>query len=292
MKQTEAMRSLSLVQNTTSNNDTPYCPKCLTQGKKVVSKYFYPPENIKKQPIALLCDGCEEEEKAKAKAKEASIIQAAFNQHKKAILPLSDIGVKYEKSSFSNFNGAAEGLNDCHIWAKRFTERVIKGDTTFSLYIYGTTGCGKTELQACSYNDVVKANKNSLFTTLGKLFECMHDYDNVRVSEVYKIIRDLDALFLDDFAATPLDKKSRGWLFELFDLLDKYQIPTFISSNLNKSEDILSWMSGGALTEIEAIKTKRVLSRIIRNFKRIENKAADYSPIKAMEIEKMLNEEK
>jgi len=268
-----------LGQNTTYNKpeySTPYCPNCLKKGIQVETKYFYI-ENLK--PIALHCMDCDKKLKEIYEEAELQKAKDVIIRQKSKILPLSDIGSKYKKSSFSKFNGYVEGLNDCNLWAKNFRDKVLDDIAPkFSLYLYGASGCGKTELQACVYNDLEANGKNCLFTTLGKLFECMHDYDKVKVSDVYQLIKSLDALFIDDFGAGELNRKSRDWLFEIFDICDKYEIPVFISSNINKGDDILLWISGENITDLEIIRAKRLISRLL-SFKRRENRAGDYRPI-------------
>lgn len=251
----------------------PLCPDCLKRGIETETCFM---ATYNGKSIAVICNDCSERIKDKDNKKAEEELKKKIIDKKQRILRFTNIGSKYENSCFNNFDHTREGLNNCTIWAKRFKNKIINGGEKISLYIYGTTGNGKTELQACAYNELVNAGFNCLFTTLSKIFGVMHDYDNVKAYDVYDIIRNLDAFFIDDFGIESLDKKSKEWLFEFFDIIDKFEIPTFITSNFFNRDHFIS---SSANQSKDSINLQRIFSRMISKFVIIENKASDYRPI-------------
>ncbi|OGI30669.1 MAG: hypothetical protein A2287_04730 [Candidatus Melainabacteria bacterium RIFOXYA12_FULL_32_12] len=208
-KQIHKSNPIPLLTNTTYEtmlSINPVCPVC----KERPTQYL---DTFAGNKIALPCAECDKAMKDDEKLKKEREEKQKLIAKRQRILSFSNLGTKYKDSNFVDFDHNKEGLNNCTIWAKRFKNRIINGGEKISLYMYGITGNGKTELQACAYNELEKDGFNCLFTTLGKIFGKMHDYQNVKDIEVYDIIRNLDAFFIDDFGVEALDKKKQRMAF-------------------------------------------------------------------------------
>jgi DNA replication protein DnaC len=264
------------LENTLLSNKKAICPKC----KEVETRFVEPPKSSNITFIAKIpetCKSCYEKQEEIIKKENYKINQQFLISRKDKVLNFSSIGTKYKNSNFEQLDKSIEGFELPLIWAKRFNDRILNGGEKISVYLYGTTGNGKTEIQACAYNELVKNNKNCLLTTLGKLFEVMHDYQKTKTSDVFSVIKSLDALFIDDFGSETLDKRSKGWLFEIFDILDKNEIPLFITSNFFQPKH---WNDGDKQS-IESISIQRVFSRLLGKSNFVENSAKDYRVFQA-----------
>ncbi len=239
------------------------CPSC---GKKVRlidvkmrDKVWFIPET---------CQSCMNEKiKEEQQREKTNLID-----RREKVLSLAEVGEAYDNASFENLK-SREGLYNSIIWSKRFADRIKNNSPEkISVVLTGTTGNGKTYLASCINNQLLNLGFNVLMTKLPILFNKMSDYKVTQ--DILNIIKDLDALIIDDLGIESFTSKRLEWFFLIMDKLVNHKIPFLITTN-NLNQEIFHFSK---MTNQDLLYSQRIFSRIHGMCKGsiIKNEASDY----------------
>lgn len=188
-----------------------------------------------------LCE-CQSEKLRKSK-KEAEELKRQMEIER--LQRVSLIGERYKNASFTETEtGHNETFDTAYLRCKKYcsvaNEVLGKG---MGIYLYGTSGTGKTHLTACMANELIKQRKQVLFTNFFEISKLLKSTFNTKETEATHIYRlaTIDFLFIDDLGAERVANKDGDmWLQEkVFDVLNKRynnRKPTIFTSNYSIAE--------------------------------------------------------
>lgn len=113
----------------------------------------------------------------------------------------------------------------------------------------GLTGCGKSVLLACVCQALASRGFSFLFlNTAGLLDRFIQSLDftsDYKSSDIFKMLRAVDFVVLDDFGRDCCSKKRREFLFRVVEELDSYEKCVSISAN----PDVLAYLKSTPATD-------------------------------------------
>lgn len=128
-----------------------------------------------------------------------------------------------------------------------------------NLFMQGATGLGKTHLSLAIANHAINCGYNVIYAStpniLSKL-EKEHFNHNFEGEETEKHLIDCDLLILDDLGTEFQTNFSNATIYNIINCRIMYQKPTIINTNLS-------------IKEIQNAYSKRLVSRIMGNYKRL-----------------------
>ncbi len=218
-------------------DDLIYCKNC--NGKR--SLYFINPITNEKKIVRCICD-------CQAKAQEEEIRKEEELKRLKEVEKLkvaSLMGDRYKNVSFANTEiGHNNSFDTAFIRCKRYCEvsrEVLKKG--LGIYIYGSTGSGKTHLTSCIANELMNQMFQVVFTSFGKIAKMIQDSWKTKESENELINRlgKIDFLFIDDLGTERTQKNDEDlWIQEIiYEVLNtRYNNnkPTIFTSNHSLQE--------------------------------------------------------
>ena len=144
-------------------------------------------------------------------------------------------------------------FNFCKNYANTFNKN------SENLFLQGATGLGKTHLSLAIANSAINSGYNVIYTStpniLSKL-ENEHFSHNFQDEETEKHLIGCDLLILDDMGTEFQTSFSSAMIYNIINSRIMFQKPTIISTNLS-------------VKEIQSAYSKRLVSRIMGNYKRL-----------------------
>lgn len=128
-----------------------------------------------------------------------------------------------------------------------------------NLFIQGATGLGKTHLSLAIANRVISCGHNVIYVSTPNIIsrlEKEHFNYNFQEDETEKYLTECDLLILDDMGTEFQTSFSSSVVYNIINSRIMYKKPTIISTNLS-------------IKEVQAAYSKRLVSRIMGNFKRL-----------------------
>lgn len=211
------------------------CTKChdLRETEKVIQFFD------KKMPVMCKCMK-EAEQQEKEKAERQNKMKLLDNLKTASLL-----GERYRDTTFENTDLSVGGdfekaFHRCKKYCEVADQVLEKG---YGIYLFGTSGTGKTHLTACICNELISSYHQCLFTNfleISKLIKSNFN-KNTDAEITIKRICEVDFLFIDDLGTELLKKNGEdNWLQEqVFDIINKRynnRKPTIFSSNYSLNE--------------------------------------------------------
>lgn len=144
-------------------------------------------------------------------------------------------------------------LRFCREYAKNFDEGAE------NLFLQGATGLGKTHLSLAIANDVIERGYNVIYASAPNIIaqlEKEHFDRDAEGDETKGHLVDCDLLILDDLGTEFQTSFSSATIYNIINSRIMYKKPTIISTNLS-------------VKEIQAAYSKRLVSRIMGDYKRL-----------------------
>lgn len=150
----------------------------------------------------------------------------------------NNLGKRQLDSTFKNYK-ITDKNKKTYENAKRYTNKLINGETNMGLFITGTYGVGKTYLASCIANETIKNNITVIFGTLIQLLDFIKDtYKDYNTSdkEYLDLYSSIDLLIIDDLGK----EKPTEWVLEKLFLIvnNRYNnyLPIVITTNYNRNQ--------------------------------------------------------
>lgn len=150
----------------------------------------------------------------------------------------NNLGKRQLDSTFKNYK-ITDKNKKAYENAKKYTNKLINGETNMGLFITGTYGVGKTYLASCIANETIKNNITVIFGTLIQLLDFIKDtYKDYNTSdkEYLDLYSSIDLLIIDDLGK----EKPTEWVLEKLFLIvnNRYNnyLPIVITTNYNKNQ--------------------------------------------------------
>ena len=150
----------------------------------------------------------------------------------------NNLGKRQLDSTFKNYKITDKNKN-AYENAKKYTNKLINGETNMGLFITGTYGVGKTYLASCIANETIKNNITVIFGTLIQLLDFIKDtYKDYNTSdkEYLDLYSSIDLLIIDDLGK----EKPTEWVLEKLFLIvnNRYNnyLPIVITTNYNRKQ--------------------------------------------------------
>ncbi len=126
-------------------------------------------------------------------------------------------------------------------YCKRYCENF--SDDAESLYLYGSTGLGKTFLCNCIANDILAKGKSVFYLSSFKLFEIFENQiswneSKEDLSELYELIFNCDLLIIDDLGTEFSTKITDSEFFNIINIRQNNSKPVIVSTNLGQLDVI------------------------------------------------------
>lgn len=243
-----------------------YCKKCNTKRMFVSDDGSF--------KVRCLCK-CQEAERDKKRAEEQEFERLKEIKKLKAA---SLIGDRYRDVTFATTHTGHNGdFDKAYIRCKRYCEASDKVLADgLGIYMYGSSGTGKTHLTACMANELMNQRKQVLFTNFFEISKLLRNTFGKHTESEEQYINKLatiDFLFIDDLGTERVQKDGEDlWLQEkIFDIVNKRynaKKPTIFTSNnsipelvkergiMGKTVDRISEMSS-AIIKIEGASYRR-----------------------------------
>lgn len=216
-----------------------YCKKC--HGKRLSVLPDWRGGN-KPTIVRCVCQCQEEAQQEKARQEKLKEEHAKFKQLQEASL----LGERYHNVTFANTDlkrddSFVTAFNRC----KKFCEnRQIVLEKGYGMYLWGSSGGGKTHLMACMVNELSMNYMPCLFTNffeIAKQIKKTFSRSLYSESDFVNQLTNIPFLFIDDFGTERVQKEGEDtWLQEkIYDVVNKRyntQKPTIFSSNLSVIE--------------------------------------------------------
>ena len=150
----------------------------------------------------------------------------------------NNLGKRQLNSTFKNYK-ITDKNKKAYENAKKYTNKLINGETNMGLFITGTYGVGKTYLASCIANETIKNNITVIFGTLIQLLDFIKDtYKDYNTSdkEYLDLYSNIDLLIIDDLGK----EKPTEWVLEKLFLIvnNRYNnyLPIVITTNYNRNQ--------------------------------------------------------
>ena len=150
----------------------------------------------------------------------------------------NNLGKRQLNSTFKNYK-ITDKNKKAYENAKKYTNKLINGETNMGLFITGTYGVGKTYLASCIANETIKNNITVIFSTLIQLLDFIKDtYKDYNTSdkEYLDLYSNIDLLIIDDLGK----EKPTEWVLEKLFLIvnNRYNnyLPIVITTNYNRNQ--------------------------------------------------------
>ena len=150
----------------------------------------------------------------------------------------NNLGKRQLNSTFKNYKITDKNKN-AYENAKKYTNKLINGETNMGLFITVTYGVGKTYLASCIANETIKNNITVIFGTLIQLLDFIKDtYKDYNTSdkEYLDLYSSIDLLIIDDLGK----EKPTEWVLEKLFLIvnNRYNnyLPIVITTNYNRNQ--------------------------------------------------------
>ena len=150
----------------------------------------------------------------------------------------NNLGKRQLDSTFKNYK-ITDKNKKAYENAKKYTNKLINGETNMGLFITGTYGVGKTYLASCIANETIKNNITVIFGTLIQLLDFIKDtYKDYNTSdkEYLDLYSNIDLLIIDDLGK----EKPTEWVLEKLFLIvnNRYNnyLPIVITTNYNRNQ--------------------------------------------------------
>ena len=137
------------------------------------------------------------------------------------------------------------------------------GKEPFNLYIYGTTGVGKTFLTHCIAKEAMDMGKSVLYFSAGEMFDTLADAAFGRSGgAVRKLITESDLLLIDDLGTEMLNNFTASEFFRIINDRIRMGLSTVISTKLT-------------LKELGERYSERIVSRITSSYRMLKMAGED-----------------
>ncbi len=150
----------------------------------------------------------------------------------------NNLGKRQLNSTFKNYK-ITDKNKKAYENVKKYTNKLINGETNMGLFITGTYGVGKTYLASCIANETIKNNITVIFGTLIQLLDFIKDtYKDYNTSdkEYLDLYSSIDLLIIDDLGK----EKPTEWVLEKLFLIvnNRYNnyLPIVITTNYNRNQ--------------------------------------------------------
>ena len=150
----------------------------------------------------------------------------------------NNLGKRQLNSRFENYKITNKNKK-AYENAKKYSNKLINGETDKGLFITGTYGVGKTYLASCIANEVIKNKNTVVFGTLIQLLDYIKDtYKDSDISdkEYLNLYSSVNLLIIDDLGK----EKPTEWVLEKLFLIvnNRYNnyLPIVITTNYNRNQ--------------------------------------------------------
>lgn len=173
------------------------------------------------------------------------------------------------------FDGTAretprEAARIAYLAAQSVCSRIGQKDN--NLYLYGTTGVGKTFLAHCIAKAVLDEGYSVLFFSAPELFDSLADsaFGRDRTEDNRKRIQDADLVIIDDLGTEMVNSFTLSEFFRLIDGRITRNRSTVISSNLGPQD-------------LKETYSERIFSRVMSHYEAVKLSGKDIRLTKALE---------
>lgn len=149
-----------------------------------------------------------------------------------------------KRISNDNYN---KNYDYCIDFVNNFRAKKSKG-----MMMLGDVGTGKTTLQACICNELIKKGYNCLLVSFSDLLDLLIDVSNFdvedNISDVLCVLSKIDYVVLDDFGREKYTAKRLENAFKIIDKLYNYKVVTSITANFDTIEKVFRYAEFKAMT--------------------------------------------